>query len=145
MCRYGVVPTDIRASTRGSVTVGNKRPPNQSHFTNERGDEEFSQWIEPRTISATRGTTTAESWAVCCVEKWFEPPKRSGEIQPAAEYEATSSWFPSPPSPDFTLLGGIHGGAKGAAKMLCKLPGVGDCADDTETRGAVGVGDESLM
>lgn len=48
-------------------------------------------------------------------------------------------------SPDLTLFGGVHGGAQGAAEMLCKLPGVGDGADDAEARGAVRVGDEPFV
>lgn len=118
MCKYGIVPMDARALTRGPVMVGKKRPPNRSHFTNKQGDEEFSQWIKPRTIPATQGAAPAESWAVHCTEKWFQPLKRTMEIQPSAENKATRSWFRQVLAHHQTshFLGGFMGEPRGQPK-----------------------------
>lgn len=83
---------DMRASTLGPVTVGKKRPPNRSHFTN-KGDEEFSQWIEPQTMPGAQTPVQLKSWALHGTEKSFET-QRTEEAQLLAEDKATGHWFP---------------------------------------------------
>lgn len=145
VCKYGQCPWTACASTRGPVMLGKKRSPNPSHFTNKQGDEEFSQWIEPRTMPGMQTPLRLKSRPLRGTEKWLEP-QRTGEAQLLAEDEARPLVpLGTRPSPDFTLLEGVHGRARRAAEVLCELLGVGDGADDTETRGAVGIGDEPLV
>lgn len=49
------------------------------------------------------------------------------------------------PLPDFAFVMRVHGGAGRAAEVFRELLGVGEGADDPETRGAVRIGDEAFV
>lgn len=72
---------------------GKEETPKLKSFHQQAGDEEFSQWIEPRTKPGAQTLFWLKSQALRGMEKWFEP-QRTGEAQLLAEDKTTSRWFP---------------------------------------------------
>lgn len=68
--------------------------------------------------TGTQDAAPAESWAVRCMEKWFEPLEGTWEIQPSARDEKTGSRFPRALAHHQTshFLGGFIGEPRGQPK-----------------------------
>lgn len=143
VCKYRQCPR-TRASAHGLVTVGKKNPQIEVISPTSEGKRSFHSGSNLGQHRGRGAPLQRGAGQFAAQRSGFSLLKGPGKF---SRRQRTKQLVPSGirPSPHFALLGGVHGGAQGAAEMLRELPGVGDGANDTEARGAVRVGDEPFV